>query len=245
MTALRNRDFRLLLLVAAGWLAAPWSAVEAQSGADFQAQRSEMVERQLVGRGITRVEVLQAMRTVPRHLFVEPALRDRAYEDQALPIGDAQSIPQPYLVALMTSLLELGGSERVLEIGTGSGYQAAILGLLAAEVYSIEIMEDLGRRARRTLSELGYSNVQVVIGDGYRGLAAEAPFDVILVTAAPDKIPQPLLDQLKVGGRMVIPVGGYFQDLLVLTRTADGIEETRVDLVRLEPMTGEVQKNPD
>jgi len=245
MTALRNRDFRLLLLVAAGWLAVPWSAVEAQSGADFQAQRSEMVERQLVGRGITRVEVLQAMRTVPRHLFVEPALRDRAYEDQALPIGDAQSIPQPYLVALMTSLLELGGSERVLEIGTGSGYQAAILGLLAAEVYSIEIMEDLGRRARRTLSELGYTNVQVVIGDGYRGLAAEAPFDVILVTAAPDKIPQPLLDQLKVGGRMVIPVGGYFQDLLVLTRTADGIEETRVDLVRLEPMTGEVQKNPD
>ena len=245
MTALPDRDPRVLMVVAACWLAAPSFAAEAQSGDDFRARRSEMVERQIVGRGITRVEVLQAMRTVPRHLFVDPALRDRAYEDQALPIGDAQSIPQPYLVALMTSLLELGGSEKVLEIGTGSGYQAAILGMLASEVYSIEIMEALGRRARRTLSELGYSNVRVVIGDGYRGLAAEAPFDGILVTAAPDKIPQPLLDQLGVGGRMVIPVGGYFQDLLVLTRTADGIEEKRVDLVRLEPMTGEVQKNPD
>lgn len=245
MTALPGRNPRLMIMAAACWLVVPWSAAEAQSDDDFRARRSEMVERQIVGRGIERPDVLGAMRTVPRHLFVDPALRDRAYEDQALPIGDAQSIPQPYLVALMTSLLELDGSERVLEIGTGSGYQAAILGMLAAEVYSIEIMDDLGQRARRTLSELGYSNVQVIIGDGYRGLASEAPFDGILVTAAPGRVPQPLLEQLRIGGRMVIPVGGYFQDLLVLTRTADGIEEERIDLVRLEPMTGEAQKDPD
>jgi protein-L-isoaspartate(D-aspartate) O-methyltransferase len=234
----------LIPLMACALLAAG-SILVAQSTGGLRAQRHQMVERQIVARGIAQPEVLRAMRTVPRHLFVDAGLRDRAYEDQALPIGDAQAIPQPYLVALMTSLLELDGSQRVLEIGTGSGYQAAILSLLASEVFSIEIMEDLGREAARRLEEFGYDNVQVIIGDGYRGLAEEAPFDGILVTAAPDEIPQPLLDQLKVGGRMVIPVGGYFQDLLVLTRTADGIEESRVDLVRLEPMTGEAQKKPD
>ncbi len=210
----------------------------------FQNERREMVEQQIRKRGISSDGVLQAMDTVPRHLFVDRDYRDRAYEDRALPIGDAQTIPQPYLVALMTSLLELEGDERVLEIGTGSGYQAAILALLADEVYSIEILEELGRKARGKLDELGYENIEVVIGDGYGGLPQEAPFDAILVTAAPAETPEPLLEQLKVGGRMVIPVGKYFQDLLVITRTADGFEENRVDLVRFEPMTGQVQR-PD
>jgi protein-L-isoaspartate(D-aspartate) O-methyltransferase len=212
-----------------------------QSSDAFQAQRGRMVEQQIQQRGISRLEVLEAMRQVPRHRFVGRNYEDLAYEDQALPIGEAQTIPQPYLVALMASLLELDGDERVLEIGTGSGYQAAILAVLADEVYSIEILEGLAERAGRTLGELGYDNVEVVVGDGYRGLPDKAPFDGILVTAAPSRIPQPLLDQLAVGGRMVVAVGDYFQDLLVLTRTADGIEETRVDLVRLEPMTGEAQ----
>lgn len=215
------------------------SSAAAQSAELFQAQRRRMVDTQIRERGISTPEVLDAMEQVPRHRFVGQRYLDLAYEDRALPIGDAQTIPQPYLVALMASLLQLDGDEKVLEIGTGSGYQAAILALLADQVYSIEILEELGDRARETLAELGYDNVHVVIGDGYRGLPEEAPFDGILVTAAPSRIPQPLLDQLKVGGRMVIPVGEYFQDLMVLTKTADGVEEARVDLVRLEPMTGE------
>lgn len=216
----------------------------AQSVEAFQTQRQRMVESQIRQRGISRPEVLNAMREVPRHLFVGRDYLEVAYEDRALPIGEAQTIPQPYLVALMASLLQLEGDERVLEIGTGSGYQAAILALLASEVYTIEILEELGQQARRTLSDLGYDNVEVVIGDGYRGLPGAAPFDGILVTAAPSRVPQPLLEQLKVGGRMVVPVGEYFQDLLVLTKTADGIEETRVELVRFEPMTGEAQEGP-
>ncbi|MDX1645154.1 MAG: protein-L-isoaspartate(D-aspartate) O-methyltransferase [Thermoanaerobaculia bacterium] len=215
----------------------------AQDG--FRQQRDRMVEQQIRQRGITSPSVLAAMSEVPRHRFVDSRYWDRAYEDQALPIGDAQAVPQPYLVALMTSLLELDGDERVLEIGTGSGYQAAILARLAGQVYSIEILEDLGDRARRTLDDLGFRNVEVVIGDGYRGLPDAAPFDGILVTAAPARVPQPLLEQLKVGGRMVIPVGEYFQDLLVITRTAEGFEEQRIDLVRLEPMTGEAQRDPE
>lgn len=202
-----------------------------------------MVESQIRGRGVTSPSVLEAMRRVPRHRFVDERFVEVAYEDRALPIGDAQTIPQPYLVALMASLLDLDGDEKVLEIGTGSGYQAAILALLADQVVSIEILEALGGRARRTLADLGFDNVRVIIGDGYRGLPDEAPFDGILVTAAPSRVPQPLIDQLRVGGRMVIPVGDYFQDLLVLTKTADGIEETRVDLVRIEPMTGEITED--
>ena len=222
---------------------APSAPVHGQAES-FKTERSRMVEQQIRQRGISSDGVLQAMDTVPRHLFVDRGYRDRAYEDRALPIGGAQTIPQPYLVALMASLLELEGDERVLEIGTGSGYQAAILALLADEVYSIEILEDLGRKARGKLDDLGYENIEVVIGDGYGGLPEQAPFDAILVTAAPVETPKPLLDQLKVGGRMVIPVGEYFQDLLVITRTADGFEESRVDLVRFGPMTGRVQQ-PD
>jgi protein-L-isoaspartate(D-aspartate) O-methyltransferase len=214
----------------------------AAQGESFQTERQRMVEQQIRQRGISSHGVLDAMGRVPRHLFVDRSYRDRAYEDRALPIGEAQTIPQPYLVALMTSLLELEGDERVLEIGTGSGYQAAILALLADEVYSMEILEDLGSSARDKLETLGYHNIEVVIGDGYGGLPDKAPFDAILVTAAPAETPEPLLSQLKVGGRMVIPVGEYFQNLLVITRTADGFEENRVDLVRFEPMTGRVQK---
>jgi protein-L-isoaspartate(D-aspartate) O-methyltransferase len=223
----------LLVLLAAG------AAAQSDS---FQLERSRMVEQQIRQRGISSDGVLSAMSQVPRHLFVDDRHRDRAYDDQALPIGDAQTIPQPYLVALMASLLELDGDERVLEVGTGSGYQAAILATLASQVYSIEIRSDLGQQARETLRRLGYENVQVTIGDGYRGLPEAAPFDAILVTAAPSRTPQPLLEQLRVGGRMVIPVGQYFQDLLVITRTADGYEQARIDLVRFEPMTGEAQE---
>jgi protein-L-isoaspartate(D-aspartate) O-methyltransferase len=230
--------------LAAAVAALPAAGPLAAQGESFQTQRNLMVEQQIRQRGISQDGVLDAMGQVPRHLFVDRSFRDRAYEDRALPIGDAQTIPQPYLVALMTSLLELRGDERVLEIGTGSGYQAAVLALLSDQVYSMEILEDLGSRARDKLTELGYDNIEVVIGDGYEGLPAQAPFDAILVTAAPVETPEPLLAQLKIGGRMVIPVGDYFQNLLVITRTADGYEEDRVDLVRFEPMTGRVQR-PD
>jgi len=234
-----GRRVLIAVLLCVPWIAA--QSLEAQESEPFEAQRRRMVEAQIRGRGISTPSVLDAMRRVPRHRFVGDRYVDVAYEDRALPIGEAQTIPQPYLVALMASLLRLDGDEKVLEIGTGSGYQAAILALLADEVFSMEILEELGGRARRTLADLGYDNVSVVIGDGYRGLPQEAPFDGILVTAAPSRVPQPLIDQLRVGGRMVIPVGDYFQDLLVVTKTADGIEERRVDLVRIEPMTGEVE----
>jgi protein-L-isoaspartate(D-aspartate) O-methyltransferase len=232
---------RLVVALIASALCVGPPIASAQSPDAVQAQRRRMVEQQILQRGISTPDVLDAMRQVPRHRFVDRGYADLAYEDRALPIGEAQTIPQPYLVALMASLLELDGDERVLEIGTGSGYQAAILAVLADEVYSMEILAELAERASRTLAELGYDNVDVVIGHGHRGLPDLAPFDGILVTAAPSKIPPPLLDQLAVGGKMVVAVGDYFQDLLVLTRTADGIEEARVDLVRLEPMTGEAQ----
>lgn len=214
----------------------------AQQHDSFQQERQQMVEQQIRQRGITSNQILSAMNDVPRHEFVGRLYTDRAYDDQAIPIGDEQTIPQPYLAALMADLLDLDGTDRVLEIGTGSGYQAAILASLAGEVYTIEILEDLADQARITLSDLGYENVEVVVGDGYRGLPDKAPFDAILVTAAPPQIPQPLREQLRVGGRMVIPVGDYFQDLLLITRTADGFDEERVQLVRLEQMTGEAQR---
>lgn len=200
-----------------------------------------MVESQIRARGVEDDRVLAAMAKVPRHLFVPEDVRAQAYDDYPLPIGEQQTISQPYIVALMTSLLELDGDERVLEIGTGSGYQAAVLGELAARVYSIEILDTLSARAKETLGRLGYRNVELRVGDGFSGWPEEAPFDAIIVTAAPPKVPQPLLDQLKVGGRLVIPVGRYFQDLLVFTKTADGIEKRNVIPVRFVPMTGQVQ----
>jgi len=184
--------------------------------------------------------VMAAMGKVPRHRFVPSQQEASAYDNRPLPIGDGQTISQPYIVALMTDLLDPRRSDRVLEVGTGSGYQAAVLAELVAKVYTIEIVEPLGRRAARLLGELGYSNVEVRVGDGYGGWPAAAPFDAIIVTAAPAAVPQPLIDQLKPGGRLVIPVGASFesQELIVVRKEADGRTTTRKTLpVRFVPLT--------
>ena len=208
-------------------------------------RRTRMVESQIVARGVRDPRVLAAMRKVPRHRFVDDAQRAEAYEDHPLPIPGNQTISQPYIVALMTELLELKPNSRVLEIGTGSGYQSAVLAELADRVYTIEIVPELARLAQTRLRELGYDNVTVREGDGYRGWPEHAPFDGIIVTAAPERIPQPLLDQLAPGGIMVIPVGGFFQELKVFRKSADGrITEKDILPVRFVPMTGEVEKTP-
>ena len=203
--------------------------------------RREMVE-EIRARGVKDSAVLAAMGSVPRHLFIPEEERGNAYEDRPLPIGYEQTISQPYIVALMTSLLGVRPNSRVLEVGTGSGYQAAVLSRLVGEVYSVEILKPLGERARRTLAELGYRNVHVRIGDGYKGWPGAAPFDAIIVTAAPPSIPEPLLKQLKVGGKLVIPVGKTYQDLIVMTKRPDGsFDRESVLPVRFVPMTGEAQ----
>ena len=208
-------------------------------------ERVRMVETQIVARGVRDPRVLAAMRKVPRHLFVDAAQRSQAYEDHPLPIPGNQTISQPYIVALMTELLELQPGERVLEIGTGSGYQSAVLAELARQVFTIEIVPELARSAGSRLKELGYANVNVREGDGYRGWPEEAPFDAIIVTAAPERIPQPLIEQLAPGGVMVIPVGGFFQELKVFRKSADGrVTEKDILPVRFVPMTGEVEKTP-
>lgn len=213
----------------------------AWAGDSFMAQRRSMVTEQLRPRGIQKTEVLSAMEFVPRHLFVPESSRGQAYDDQALPLGQGRTVYQPYVVALMTSLLDLKKGDRVLEVGTGSGYQAAVISRIAREVYSIEIVPSVADQARKRLSALGYNNVEVRVGDGYQGWPAKAPFDAILLSAAPPKIPKPLMDQLRVGGKMVAPVGGFFQDLLVITKTADGVEKRTIIPVRLSPMTGRVR----
>jgi protein-L-isoaspartate(D-aspartate) O-methyltransferase len=205
-------------------------------------ERERMIERQIVARGIKDLRVLAALRDTPRHEFVPKEVREQAYQDRPLSIGFQQTISQPYIVALMSEALELSGDEVVLEIGTGSGYQAAVLGRLAKEVYSIEIVPELGERAKRDLARLGLSNVHVRVGDGYQGWPKHAPFDAIIVTAAPPKVPQPLIDQLAIGGRMVLPVGRWSQELLLLRRTAKGIEREKLIDVRFVPMTGEAQE---
>ena len=223
-----------------------WVACTKPNGAagvrDFASERAEMVERQLAARDIVDERVLAAMGVVPRHLFVPEALREQAYADHPLPIGEGQTISQPYIVALMTQAIGLSGDERVLEIGTGSGYQAAVLAELAREVHSIEIVEPLAERARATLESLGYSNLRLRVGDGYRGWPEAAPFDAIVVTAAPDHVPEPLVDQLAPGGRMLIPVGSADQELLVIERGPDGITRRSILPVRFVPMTGEAQR---
>jgi protein-L-isoaspartate(D-aspartate) O-methyltransferase len=209
------------------------------------ARRARMVETQIRARGVRDPRVLAAMEKVPRHLFVDSSQREQAYEDHPLPIAGSQTISQPYIVALMTELLDLSPKARVLEIGTGSGYQSAVLAELASEVYSIEILPDLARTASEKLKSLGYTNVVVLEGDGYRGWPEHAPFDGIVVTAAPERIPQPLVDQLATGGRMVIPVGGFFQELKVFTKAKDGsLSEKDIIPVRFVPMTGEIEKTP-
>jgi protein-L-isoaspartate(D-aspartate) O-methyltransferase len=209
------------------------------------ARRARMVESQIVARGIRDPRVLDAMRAVPRHLFVDSSQQSEAYEDHPLPIAGHQTISQPYIVALMTELLDLQPGEVVLEIGTGSGYQSAVLAKLAKQVYSIEIVPELAREAADRLKRLGYANVVVREGDGYRGWPEHAPFDAIIVTAAPERIPEPLIDQLAPNGRMVIPVGGFFQELKVFRKDAAGkVGEKDVLPVRFVPMTGEIEKTP-
>ncbi len=201
-----------------------------------------MIEQQLLARDITDPLVLNAMRRVPRDRFVPPDQRQWAYEDRPLPIGFRQTISQPYIVAYMSQALRLTPEAKVLEVGTGSGYQAAVLAELAATVYTIEIVPQLADRARDTLAELGYDNVHVRQGDGYAGWPEQAPFDAIMVTAAPDHIPQPLIDQLGLGGRLIIPVGQDRQTLTILTRTEDGVEEEPDLPVLFVPMTGEAER---
>lgn len=206
------------------------------------AARARMVEQQLRTRGIEDARVLDAMAAVPRHAFVPEELAGQAYSDRPLPIGHGQTISQPYIVALMSELADIRPGERALEVGTGSGYAAAVLSELADSVYTIEIVQPLAASAAERLRRLGYANVRVRFGDGYRGWPERAPFDAIVVTAAPEYVPQPLLDQLAVGGRLVIPVGGASQDLIEITRTADGLVERSVIPVRFVPMTGEAQR---
>jgi protein-L-isoaspartate(D-aspartate) O-methyltransferase len=217
-------------------------AVERESESD-RAARERMVQETIAARGVRDGLVLAAMRAVPRHLFVPAAQRPLAYGDHPLPIGAEQTISQPYIVAIMTELLELRPGEKVLEIGTGSGYQAAVLAEITEHVYSIEIVESLAKSAAARLTTLGYGRVQVRAGDGYQGWPAAAPFDAIVVTAAPDHVPQPLLDQLAPGGRLVIPVGELFQELKVFARDAKGVLSERSVLpVRFVPMTGEAER---
>jgi protein-L-isoaspartate(D-aspartate) O-methyltransferase len=227
--------FALLLVALSLEAAAPAAAEDT-----FGAQRRTMVD-ELRHRGITKPEVLAAMEQVPRHLFVPEDVRAQAYSDQPLAVGGGRSIYQPYVVALMTSLLELKHGDKVLEVGTGSGYHAAVLSRIAREVYSIEIVEPVASAASKRLSVLGYHNINIRVGDGYQGWPDKGPFDAILLAVAPPHIPKPLLDQLRVGGRMVVPVGGFFQDLQVITKMADGLEKRTIIPVRLSPMTGKVR----
>ena len=244
---------RKLALVMAGWLAglsgrgAAAPPLAAAGTDSYALARQRMVAEQLAGpgRGITNSRVLAVMGRVPRHEFVPERLRPEAYDDRPLPIGHGQTISQPYIVAFMTEQLEPKPTDRVLEIGTGSGYQAAVLAELVARVYTIEIVEDLARRAAADLKRLGHTNVQVRAGDGYQGWAEAAPYDAVIVTCAPERVPQPLIDQLKDGGRMIIPVGRIWNQELVLLRKRGGkLEQHAVLPVSFVPMTGEAQGEP-
>jgi protein-L-isoaspartate(D-aspartate) O-methyltransferase len=202
-----------------------------------------MVENQIISRGIHNSKVIKAMLRVPRHKFVPEGFRKFAYSDNPLPIGTDQTISQPYIVALMTELLKLNGGERVLEVGTGSGYQAAILAEVGCEVFTIEILDSLSAKAEEILRSLGYSNINYKIDDGYRGWPEHGPFDAIIVTAASEHIPEPLIQQLKVNGKMVIPIGDQYQELLLIAKTDKGIEKRTITPVRFVPMTGEAQRS--
>jgi len=231
---------RILMTLAAACLVL---AVNAEQD-EFIKKRENMVRRQLESRDITDEKVLDAMRAVPRHLFVGKRYRSQAYADHPLPIDEGQTISQPYIVALMTQYLNLESGEKVLEIGTGSGYQAAVLAELTDAVYSVEIRENLARKASGTLRSLDYHNVHVRHADGYYGWKAHAPFDAVIVTCAANHVPPPLLKQLKEGGRLIIPLGStlYYQTLTLVTKI-DGKPEVRHIMgVRFVPMTGEAQK---
>jgi len=233
--------FRLIFALSIIFLAASLSFCEDD---EFDAKRKWMVKSQLEARDITDKQVLEVMRKVPRHLFVSSRYRNKAYEDYPLPIDEGQTISQPYIVALMTQHLRLKREEKVLEIGTGSGYQAAVLAHLTDKVYSIEIRENLAKKAAQTLSELNYNQVHVKWGDGYFGWEEYAPFDAIIVTCAANHIPPSLLKQLKEGGRLIIPVGStlYFQTLTLITKKKGKPKVRQILPVSFVPMTGEVQK---
>lgn len=228
----------LAMLTAACMADTPATRADAsQRGADELAlARERMVSEQIAARGIESARVLAAMRKVPRHLFVPAVLQRAAYTDQPLPIGHDQTISQPYIVAYMTEAADIAPHEKVLEIGTGSGYQAAILGEIAKQVYTIEIVPELAERARAVLQQLKYANVTVKAGDGYQGWPEHAPFDAIVVTAAPSEIPSALKAQLAVGGKMVVPVGDWEQQMVIVERTPQGLTERRTLPVRFVPM---------
>ena len=232
-----------LAVVATVATLAPPAGASGEQPATPEERRRMMVEKQIEARGVKDPRVLAAMRDTPRHLFVPESLRAYAYDDRPLPIGSRQTISQPYIVAAMTELLDPQPDDVVLEVGTGSGYQAAVLSKLVKQVVSVEILPELAERARKALAEAGCSNVLVITGDGYRGLPERAPFDGILVTAAPREVPPPLVLQLAVGARLVIPVGEGVQELLVMERTETGVTRRSVIPVRFVPMTGEAEKH--
>jgi len=209
-------------------------------------ERRAMVRNQIEARGVEDRDVLAAMQHVPRHWFVPDTGQSHAYDDRPLPIGDGQTISQPLIVAMMTAALQLTPDSKVLEVGTGSGYQAAVLSEITPHIYTIEIVKPLGERAITTFKKRGYTTIKTRIGDGYRGWPAFAPFDAIIVTCAPDHIPQPLVEQLSVGGRICIPVGSQrgYQELLVVTKQEDGsLKRTSMIPVRFVPMTGEAERS--
>ena len=217
-------------------------AADMPEGDKYEKKRHEMVAKQIVSRNVQDPLVLKSMKKVKRHLYVPKSYQSYAYNDEPLPIGNGQTISQPYIVAYMTEALELKGNEKVLEIGTGSGYQAAVLAEIVREVYTIEIVKPLADEAKIRLAAEGYKNVHCRLGDGYQGWPEKAPFDAIIVTAAPPEIPQPLVEQLKNGGRMVLPVGEGFQELVLVVKKAGKIYEQSLIPVRFVPMTGEAQK---
>lgn len=232
-----------VVLLAAVTSTAMGRSLETDSQNDRADERRRMVAEQIRGRDIRDARVLTAMERVPRHLFIPEQLRHEAYDDHPVSIGHGQTISQPYIVGFMSEALELRPEHRVLEIGTGSGYQAAILGELAGEVYTIEIVDPLAESARATIARLGYKNVHVRAGNGYAGWPEHAPFDRIIVTAAPDDVPPALVEQLKVGGLMAVPVGTFTQELRIMKRTARGMDTLKTLPVRFVPMTGKDKKD--
>ena len=241
---IRMRQVSGLLILAV--LATTGCQKHTESSSQFATERQKMVQEQLRPRGIKDERVLAAMAKVPREEFVAENVRDKSYSDSALPIGQNQTISQPFIVALMTEQLRLQPTDRVLEIGTGSGYQAAVLAELVKDVYSIEILEPMAKDASSRLARLGYSNAHVKAGDGYQGWPEVAPFDAIIVTCAPDKVPQPLTQQLKENGRMIVPVGtGLDQQLYLLEKKSGQLAQTAILPVRFVPMVGEVTKKSD
>ena len=210
---------------------------------DYQSERKKMVEDQIVSRGIKDERVVNAMLEVPRHEFVPEDWKDYSYSDGPIPIGMGQTISQPYIVAIMTELMGVKEGDKVLEIGTGSGYQAAVLAAMGCNVYTIEILGELTGRARNVIEKLGYNNVHFKVGDGYEGWEEHSPYDAITATASPAEIPHPLVDQLKQGGRMVLPVGKDHQELKLITKTEDGMETKDIIPVAFVPMTGRAEKN--